>query len=76
MEKELINVAPSSTEGHFVKNAEQVVNLDDVNETFEIKGSATLTTKNHTELEMEEDCMITCQHVYDHASKMTFKSKD
>jgi len=45
-----INVAPSSTEGHFVKGAKQVVALDTINETFLVKGESTLETKNHTTL--------------------------
>lgn len=71
-----INVAPSSTEGHFVEQAEKVVNLDKVNETFLVKGKSSLTTKNHTTLEMREDCLITCQVVYDPFSKAFEKSKD
>ena len=75
-----INVAPSSTEGHFVKNAKQVVNLDKINETFKVTiptgEVATLETKNHTSLEIKEDCLITCQVVYNPFSKMFSKSRD
>lgn len=71
-----VNVAPSSTEGHFVKGAKQVVNLDKINETFLVKGAAILETKNHTSLEIKEDCLITCQVVYNPFSKMYSKSKD
>lgn len=71
-----INVAPSSTEGHFVENAKRVVNLDKVNETFLVEGKSSLTTKNHTTLEVDEDCMITCQVVYDPFSKAFEKSRD
>lgn len=73
---EKVNVAPSSTEGHFVKGAKNVVNLDEVNETFLVEGSAVLETKNHTSLEIEEDCIITCQVVYNPFSKMFTKSRD
>jgi len=73
---EKVNVAPSSTEGHFVKGAEQVINLDNVNETFLVKGKATLETKNHTSLQIEEDCLITCQVVYNPFAKMYSKSQD
>lgn len=73
---EKVNVAPSSTEGHFVKGAKNVVNLDEVNETFLVEGSAVLETKNHTSLEIEEDCIITCQVVYNPFSKMFTKSQD
>ena len=72
----LKNVAPSSVEGHFVKNANQVVNLDETNETFLVKGESELVTKNHTSLDMKEDCLITCQQVYDPFAKVFIKSKD
>lgn len=71
-----VNVAPSSTEGHFIKGARQVVNLDKINETFHVQGKSTLETKNHTSLEIEEDCLITCQVVYNPFAKMYSKSKD
>lgn len=71
-----INVAPSSTEGHFVEKAKKVVNLDKVNETFLIEGKSSLVTKNHTTLEMENDCLITCQVVYDPFAKAFEKSRD
>lgn len=74
--KERVNVAPSSTEGHFIKGAKQVINLDKVNETFHVKGAATLETKNHTSLEITEDCLITCQVVYNPFAKMYAKSQD
>ena len=70
------NIAPSSDNGHFVKGAKQVINLDKVNETFLVEGKATLETKNHTSLELEEDCIITCQVVYNPFEKMYTKSKD
>lgn len=75
-ETKKVNVAPSSTEGHFVKGAKQVVMLDEVNETFLVEGSAVLETKNHTSLEIEESCVITCQMVYNPFSKMYAKSRD
>lgn len=71
-----VNVAPSSTEGHFVGKAKNVVNLDKVNETFLVDGGGFLTTKNHTTLEMEEDCIITCQNVYNPFLKSFEKSRD
>lgn len=71
-----VNVAPSSTEGHFVKGAKQVINLDKVNETFLVEGESVLETKNHTTLEMKETCLITCQVVYNPFAKMYTKSKD
>lgn len=76
--KNKTNVAPSSVEGHFIENAKDVINLDSVNETFFVEsGKKTiLSTKNHTELEISEDCLITCQKVYNPFSKMFEKSKD
>lgn len=71
-----INVAPSSTEGHFVKNAKRVVDLDNVTEAYFVEGQSKLTTKNHTDLEMKEDCLINCQVIYNPFAKMYEKSKD
>lgn len=71
-----VNVAPSSTSGHYVKGAKKVVNLDKVNETFIVEGDSILETKNHTSLEMESDCLITCQTVFNPFSKMFEKSRD
>jgi len=71
-----INVAASSTEGHFVEGAKQVINLDAVNETHLVKGAAELTTKNHTTLKMQEDCVITCQTVYNPFTRLFQKSRD
>ena len=72
------NVAPSSVEGHFIKGAKQVINLDEINETFliEIDDVAILETKNHTSLEIKEKCLITCQVVFNPFEKMYSKSKD
>lgn len=72
-----INVAPSSTAGHYVKNAIKVLNLDAVNETFLVEGPHELVTLNHTSLKMKEDkCLITTQKVYNPLTKMLEKSKD
>jgi len=77
MEKvNLVNVAPSSVEGHFVKDAEKVVVIDEINETFLVKGESELVTKNHTSLKMEEDCLITCQTVYNPFMERFTMSKD
>lgn len=74
----ITNIAPSSTEGHHVKGAKKVVNLDKINETFfvEVEEGAILETKNHTSLEIKESCLITCQVVYNPFSKMYNKSID
>lgn len=73
---ERVLVAPSSTHGHFVVGAKQVINLDNINETFLVKGESKLETSNHTTLEMKKDCLITCQTVYNPLTKMLQKSKD
>jgi len=71
-----VNVAPSSTSGHFVQGAENVINLDQVAETFFVKGKSKLVTKNHTTLKQEKDCLITTQVVYNPFAKMFEKSRD
>ncbi len=76
MEQKAVLVAPSSSHGHYVKGAKKVINLDEVNETFLVEGASVLETSNHTTLEMPEDCLITCQTVYNPFSKMYQKSKD
>lgn len=71
------NIAPSSNNGHFVEgNNTQVIDLDLVNETFVVTGKSTLTTKNHTSLSMDENCVITCQQVYDPLKGAFEKSRD
>jgi hypothetical protein len=73
---ERVNVAPTSNEGHFVKGAKRVIDLDQVTEAFFIEGDSVLETANHTSLEMKEDCLVMCQVVYNPYSKMLEKSKD
>jgi|VirMetMinimDraft_7_1064189.scaffolds.fasta_scaffold39988_2 hypothetical protein len=71
-----VNVAPTSEAGHFVKGATKVVMLDEINETFDIKGTSVLETKKHTTLVMEEDCTIFCQVVYNSKLKRLEKARD
>lgn len=71
-----VNVAPSSDEGHFISGAKQVVQLDEVTEAFFVQGASQLTTKNHTTLEMQDDCLINCQVVYNPFAKMHERSRD
>jgi len=72
-----VNVASKeSTSGHFAKGAKKVVMVDEINETSLIKGDCVLSTKNHTDLNMKSDCLITIQNVYDPFAKMFQKSKD
>lgn len=71
-----VNVAPSSTSGHFVKGAKKVVNLDTVNEVFYVEGESELVTKNHTTLSQPKTCLITTQVVFNPFSKLYEKSRD
>lgn len=71
-----VNVAPSSTEGHFVKNAKQVIHLDDITESYLVEGESVLETKNHTSLNMKEDCLIISQVIYNPYTEMYNKSRD
>jgi len=76
MNNSKVLVAPSSSHGHYVVGAKNVINLDEVNETFLVEGKSVLETSNHTTLEMKEDCLITCQTVYNPFTEMYNKSKD
>jgi hypothetical protein len=71
-----VNVAPTSTSGHFIKNATNVVNLDEVNEAYFVEGASEMVTQNHTTLKQDTDCLVTTQVVYNPFSKMFEKSKD
>lgn len=71
-----VNVAPSSDEGHFVKGAKNVIKLDDVTESFFVEGDSVLETENHTTLEMKEDCVVSCQQVYNPFAKRMERAKD
>ena len=73
---ERVNVAPSSTDGHFVKGAKKVIDLDNVTEAFFIEGESVLETSKHTSLEMKDDCLVMCQVVYNPYSKLFEKSRD
>lgn len=67
--KEAVNVATKSTSGHYVKNYENIVCLDEVKEAFFVEGESVLQTKNHTTLKMKKDCLIMPQQVYNPFSK-------
>lgn len=71
-----VNVAPSSTSGHFIQGAEKVVNLDNSTEMFFVKGKSSLVTKNHTTLRQQKSCLITTQVVYNPFAKLFEKAKD
>jgi hypothetical protein len=71
-----VNVAPTSTAGHFIQGAKNVVNLNTEAETFFVEGNSTLVTKNHTSLSQEKSCLITTQVVYNPFAKMYENSRD
>ena len=72
-----VNVAPSSDEGHYVKGARKVVDIEmDITESFVVEGKSTLETKNHTSIDLEEDCLINTQVVFNPFSKMYEKVVD
>lgn len=76
MVKDRVNIAPSSTEGHFVEGHINVVKLDEITESFYVKGKSRLVTKNHTSLDMNESCFVNCQMVCNHFKKKIEKSRD
>jgi hypothetical protein len=71
-----VNVAPTSTSGHFIKGAKKVINIDNINDTYFVEGESQLETKNHTTLIQKKSCLITTQVVYNPFLKMFEKSKD
>lgn len=71
-----VNVAIKSTEGHFVEKAKKVICLDEIQEIYFIDGIATLTTKNHTTLPLEKNCLIIPQQVYNPYTQALERSKD
>lgn len=73
---EKINIAPSSTHGHFIEKTMKVIELDKINETFYVEEPSELTTTNHTVIINEEECLITCQTVFNHFLGKEIKSKD
>lgn len=70
------NVAKQSTSGHYVQDAIQVINLDEMKETYFVEGESKLVTKNHTDLKQKSSCLITTQVVYNPFAKMFQRSKD
>ena len=73
---EKINVAKTSTAGHYVEKAKQVICLDENKEAYFVDGEAELTTKNHQTLPMEKNCLIMPQQVYNPYSKSLERSRD
>ncbi len=77
MKQTKVNVASKeSTAGHFAKGAKKVILLNDITETSFVEGDSILSTKNHTDLKMKSDCLITIQNVYNPLTKMLEKTKD
>jgi hypothetical protein len=71
-----VNVAPKSSNGHFVKGSQNVVNIDNVKDSYFVDGNSVLETENHTALKQEKSCLITTQVVYNPFLKMFEQSKD
>jgi hypothetical protein len=63
MESLIVNIAPTSSTGHFVHKAKRVVELDKAAETFFVESGSELVTKNHHTLTTHEPRLITCQRV-------------
>ena len=76
MEKTLVNVAKTSTEGHYVTKHKKVINLDETKEVYFVEGKAELVTKNHKTLPMQDNCLIMPQQVYNPYTKQLERSKD
>ncbi len=72
------NIAPSSTHGHFLQNAKNVVNLDEINETFlvEVEGETEMVSENHLDLPVNEDCLVICQKTFNGFSALYERSQD
>lgn len=72
------NVAPTSTEGHFV-NINSLC-LDEITETFLVEETCSLTTHNHTDLEINlkggEIALIICQKTYNSDLGIFQRAKD
>jgi hypothetical protein len=71
-----VNVATKSTEGHFVEKSKRVICLDETKETYFVEGEATLSSKNHKTLPLENNCLIVPQQVYNPYSKQLERSRD
>ena len=75
MQKE-VNVAPKSTHVHYIKNAKNVIVLDETKEAFLTEGDSIMTSKNHNETEILDGSLIIPQQVYNPFSKIYERSKD
>ena len=72
-----VNVAEKSTKGHFVEEySKPVICLDGTKEAFFVEGEAVLRTENHFTLNMEKDCLIMPQQVFNPYSRMLQRSRD
>jgi len=64
-----VNVANTSTEGHYVTKHQAVYEIDSLNEQFLVEvpegESALMKSANHTDLEISESGMVDCQKIYD-----------
>lgn len=74
-EKE-VNVAPQSTQGHYIKNAKTVFCIDEVKEAFFIEGESIMTSHNHNTTPIKDSSLIIPQQVYNPFQKMMNRSQD
>lgn len=71
-----VNVAPSSTSGHFINGANKVLNIDKEKEVYFVEGASSLTNVNHVTLVQKVSSLITTQVVFNPFTKMYENSKD
>lgn len=77
-----VNVAPSSTNGHYIKNltegkpAPRVIELSNETESFFVEGKSVLKTENHTTIKHSQSVLILTQSVYDPVSQLMRKAVD
>ncbi len=71
-----VNVAPQSTKGHFVREAVNVINIDEVKELFFVEDEHVLTSENHTTLKRDGDNLVFPQNVHNPLTGMFERSKD
>lgn len=75
-----VNVATKSTNGHFVKEAKQVVMISEKEESFNVfvgpSREAVLQSENHGDITIKEDCTVLHQDQYNPFSEIVLKRLD
>jgi hypothetical protein len=75
MNQTVVNVAPQSTKGHYVKNV-PVVNISEKAEAFFIKEKSEIVSENHGTLGILEKTLTMPQKIYNPYTKSMERSKD